>query len=84
MGYHAVEKLLEGQSNRVICYRDGEIHSTDINYALKLDHFYKGKITEDDLKKEFTEDKIERMKAQAARRRKMLLELYEIGRMTSL
>ena len=84
MGYHAVEKLLEGQSNRVICYRDGEIHSTDINYALKLDHFYKGKITEDDLKKEFTEDKIERMKAQAERRRTMLLELYEIGRMTSL
>ena len=84
MGYHAVEKLLEGQSNRVICYRDGEIHSTDINYALKLDHFYKGKITEEELRLEFSPERIEKMKEQAQRRRKMLVDLYEIGKQTSL
>ena len=84
MGVFAVKELLAGNSNIVICVRNGEIVSTDINYALKLDQFYKGKITEADLKEQFDDETVAKMRAQASERRTKLERLYEVAKRTSL
>lgn len=84
MGVFAVKELLAGNSNIVICMRNGEIVSTDINYALKLDQFYKGKITVEDLAEQFDKDTVEKMCAQAAERRRRLEILHEVAQLTSL
>ena len=84
MGVFAVNELLSGNSNIVICIRNGEIVATDINYALKLDHLYKGKITKEELIGEFSAEVVEKMCSEAAERRRKLEHLYEVGRVTSL
>lgn len=50
MGDKAVQCLLEGEANLVMCERNGEITPMDITYALKLDRMYKGKLTEGELR----------------------------------
>lgn len=61
MGEHAVEQLLEGKSNLVMCERGNEIVATEIGYALILDRMYKGKLKDGDLTP-FTEEQINEMK----------------------
>jgi 6-phosphofructokinase 1 len=41
MGAKAVEMLLDGQSNMVVCYRHGEIRTSEITWALALDKLFK-------------------------------------------
>ena len=82
MGTYAVDKLLKGESNIVICERNGDIVSNDIGYALDLDAFYKGKITESDLS--YDAATIEKMKAECAERRSVIEEWNAIGNMVSL
>ena len=75
MGVYAVEQLLEGKSNIVICARDGKIVSTEIRYALALDRMYKNKLNPGDLDP-FTEEQIAEMRAFCDRKRQDLLSLY--------
>lgn len=84
MGVFAVKELLAGNSNIVICMRSGEIVATDINYALKLDHLYKGKLTKEDLLKDFSPEIVEKMCAEANERRRRLERLYGVARTISL
>ena len=77
MGVYAVEELLRGKSNCVICERRGEILSTDINYALILDRMYKKKLKDGDLDA-FTPDEIEQMKREIAEKEASMLELYSV------
>ena len=77
MGVYAVEELLRGNSNVVICEKKGEIISTDINYALVLDKMYKNNLEDGDLDG-FTPEDIERMKADIAERESSLLQLYMV------
>ncbi len=49
MGEYAVEQLLLGKSNLVICEREGNLVATDIGYALILDRMYKNKLKDGDL-----------------------------------
>ena len=49
MGAFAVEELLRGRSDIVICERQGELVSTDIRYSLILDRMWKNKLKEGDL-----------------------------------
>lgn len=51
VGAYAVEMLLQGKSNLVICERDGDIISMDIGEALILDRMYKNKLKDGDLEK---------------------------------
>ena len=48
-GEAAVDHLLAGESNIVLCYRNGEIITRDIGKAQKLDRMYKNKLTEEQL-----------------------------------
>ena len=68
MGVYAVEELLRGNSNIVICERNGEITSAEINFALILDRMYKNKLKDGDLAP-FTEAQLEEMKSRIAEKR---------------
>ena len=82
MGVRAVELLLEGKSNVVICERDGRIVDIDINFALIADRMYKGKLREGDLDA-FSEEQVAAMKALAEKRRLSICEYYEMVSETS-
>lgn len=77
MGDKAVDELLRGNSNLVICERHGEIISLDIGYALILDRMYKNKLKPGDLNA-FTDEQIASMKAVCAERKEFFIDLYEI------
>ncbi|MBP3309124.1 MAG: 6-phosphofructokinase [Clostridia bacterium] len=83
MGAYAVDKLLAGESNIVICERNGRIVANDINYALILDRMYKGKLQDGDLDG-FDEATVERMRVECQERHAELELLYEVGRRTNL
>ena len=71
MGEYAVECLLNGLSNIVICEKAGELIYTDIGFALIVDRMYKGKLRDGDLDA-FTEDQIEEMKAICAKKKNLI------------
>ncbi len=75
MGVYAVEELLRGNSNKVICERNGDICSVDINYSHTIDRMYKNKLSEGELDA-FTKEEIELMKAELDEKRSELLSLY--------
>ena len=79
MGAIAVEELLKGHSNLVMCEKLGKIVPTDINYALILDRMYKGKLKDGDLDR-FTEADIEQMRADIKTRHAHLTRLYGISK----
>ncbi|MCQ2433070.1 MAG: 6-phosphofructokinase [Clostridia bacterium] len=49
MGCKAVDLLLEGKSNMVVCQRGADIVAYDINYAQTADRMYKKKLTEEQI-----------------------------------
>ena len=83
MGIFAVEKLLEGKSDLVVCERKDKLITNDIHYALVLDHYYKGIAKPEDLEG-FTAEQLEAMKAHSAERRAHIEELYNMGNLISL
>jgi 6-phosphofructokinase 1 len=82
MGVRAVELLLEGKSNLVVCEIDGKITELDINYALIADRNYKNKLKAGDLEK-FSADQVAAMKALAAQRHEEMLDVYRLVAETS-
>ena len=79
MGVHAVEQLLLGKSNLVICERQGDIIATDITFALTADRLNKGiEVTSEELAA-FSEDEQNAMKALVAERQSDLEYLYKIS-----
>ena len=84
MGVFAVEQLLLGKSNLVICERHGEIVATDINYALTADKLYKGIIVKEQELAAFTKEEIDGMKALGDERRAEMQRLYEIAEKINL
>ena len=83
MGSYAVEMLLSGKSNIVICEKAGNIVSTDINYALALDKMYKGTLAEGQLDA-FSADEVEKMKSEIAAKLDRLSSLNEIAKTINL
>ena len=79
MGVRATEELIAGNSNIVICEKDGAITSVDINYALILDRMYKGTLKDGDLNA-FTAEELDRMKAEVERKKKSLLYLDSVSK----
>ena len=83
MGVFAVEQLLLGKSNIVVCERRGNIVATDITFALIIDRMYKGKLSEGDLD-HFTEAQIASMHTSIESRKKEIEKLYEVARKINL
>lgn len=79
MGAVAVEQLLEGKSNLVICEIDGQIKPIDINFALIVDRMYKNKLKEGDLES-FSQEEYNEMKEICAKRSAEINHLYSIAK----
>ena len=75
MGVYAVEEILRGNSNKVICERNGDICSVDIAYSHVIDKMYKNKLAEGDLDG-FTEEELTLMRAEIEEKKQELLALY--------
>ena len=82
-GVMAVEQLLKGMSNIVMCDRDGVIIPCDINYALVLDRMYKGTLKEGDLEA-FSEEDKQKMQNDIRRRQVRMARLYGISKTINL
>ena len=76
-GYKAVELLLQGVSDVVVCSRHDRIVPFEINFAIALDAMYKNKLKDGDLDK-FTKEQIAEMEAICEERRAYFDEMYEI------
>ena len=76
VGAYAVEMLLQGKSNIVICQRKGEICECDLNVAFTVDRMYKGKMKPEELDKH-TPEEIAFMKALCEERVAEFKELYD-------
>ncbi len=75
MGIAAVNLLLEGRSNMVICMHGEDIEALDIEYALTIDHMYKGKIKEGELER-YSIDDIQSMRHYCAKKAADFKTLY--------
>ena len=83
MGAIAVEELLKGNSNLVICDRRGNVLTEDINFALILDKMYKMKLKDGDLDA-FSEAEVARMTEEVKNKRASMARLYGISRTINL
>ena len=78
MGVYAAEELLRGNSNLVVCEKQGKLISTEIKFALVLDKLYKGTLKEGEIEA-FSPEQVAEMKAIIAKKMEKLSELYEVG-----
>jgi len=78
MGVEAVNLLLQGKSNLVVCMRDEKICSMEIKYALTLDHMYKDKLKPGDLDC-FTEEQIAEMRRFCEEKKAKFEKLYRMA-----
>lgn len=82
-GVMAVEQLLKGRSNIVMCDKKGDIISRDINFALMVDRMYKCKLKDGDLDS-FSAEDVARMERIVKQRRAKIARLYGISRTINL
>ena len=78
MAVKAVELLVEGKSNVVMCEIDGQVTPVDINFALIADRMYKNKLKAGDLDA-FAPEQIEDMKALCQKRVNEIQNLYKVA-----
>ena len=83
MGAFAVDMLLEGKSNIVICEKNSEIASVDIGYALVLDRMYKGKLKDGDLDA-FSEEQIAKMRTEIEAKKLQIKKIYDLAKKINL
>ena len=74
----AVELLVEGKSNVVMCEINGIVRPIDINFALALDQMYKNRLKPGQLDK-FDSAQIQGMKGLCDMRREEIERLYKIA-----
>ena len=83
MGDKAVDLLLEGKYNQVVCYSKGDICVEEMEYAFTLDRIVKKKATEEELAKLDPEVKEEMMqRAQALHNH--FADLYNLSNCISI
>ena len=83
MGVKAVELLVAGKSNLVMCRNDGQIAPVDIAFALITDRMYKNKLQPGDLDR-FTAEEVAEMKRICKVRRDEIERLYAVAEDVSI
>ncbi len=78
MGSMAIDLILDGKSDLVLCERDGEIKPVEIRWALAVDRMYKKKLKDGDLDI-FTAEQIDEMEALCEKRAADVKRLYAIA-----
>ncbi|MBQ3639507.1 MAG: ATP-dependent 6-phosphofructokinase [Clostridia bacterium] len=76
MANRAVECLVNGESDLVVCENDSKIVTVDIAFALIADRMYKNKLKDGDLDR-FTPQQIEDMMSICEKRRSEIAALYD-------
>ena len=79
MGDAAVEALLDGKSNLVVCLQNDNIVEMDIGYALSLDRLYKGKVQPGELEAKYTAEQIADMQRFCDAKFAAFNKLYDIS-----
>ena len=79
MGEAAVEALLDGKSNLVVCLQHDNIVEMDIGYALSLDRLYKGKVQPGELEAKYTAEQIADMQRFCDEKFAAFKKLYDIS-----
>ena len=82
MGVHAVDQLLAGKSNLVLCQQNSKIVTVDMLYSQCLNRMYKGTLKEGMLD-QFTEEQINQMKAEIEQKKKDIAALYTLAEETA-
>jgi len=83
MGDKAVELLLQGLYNLVVCYNKGKICTEKMEYAFTLDRIVKNKATVEEIEK-LEPDVREDMLRRAAEKKAHFQELYELAERVSI
>jgi 6-phosphofructokinase 1 len=83
MGSRAVELLIEGKKNLVVCMRGNEIADVDIEYALNLDKRFKNKMSDEEFAA-FSESDQKSMTEFIEEKRAGIKKLYEVSRTMSI
>ena len=78
----AVELLVEGESDLVMCEKNGMAIPMDITFALIADRMYKNKLREGDLDA-FSPEQLDAMRALCDRRREEIANLYRVAQSVS-
>lgn len=79
MGDKAVDLLLDGKYNLVVCYNDAKVCAVEMEYAFELDRIVKGKATEEEIAAlEPTER--EKMLAQAKLLHDEMWDMHEVAK----
>ena len=82
MGIKAVELLLEGKSNLVVCEINGKIDALDINYTQIADRYFKKTLKPGNMES-LTAEQQAAVKALAEQRYEELREMYDMVKVTS-
>lgn len=77
MGVRAVDELLAGNSDLILCEKAGEIVTTGIYFSQVLDRMYKGTLKDGMLEK-CTADEIEQMKAIIEEKKRTFADTYKM------
>lgn len=77
MGVRAVDELLAGNSDLILCEKAGEIVTTGIYFSQVLDRMYKGTLKDGMLEK-CTTDEIEQMKAIIEEKKRTFADTYKM------
>jgi 6-phosphofructokinase 1 len=83
LGNRAVELLLEGKKNRVVCIQKDDVIDLDIEYALNLDSRYKGNLSDEDFAK-LCECDQKNINDFIEHRKKKMNDFYEIMKKVSI
>lgn len=83
MGSTAVDLLLDGKSNQVVCIKNEAICSLDIEYALMFDKLCKGKVKPEEVQG-FSKEDIARMIAEGKQREDNMRKIYDIANHISI
>ena len=83
MGNRAVELLIEGKKNLVVCMQDNKIVDVDIEYALNLDRRYKGKMSDEQFASLSADDQ-KSMAEFIAKKKAAMEKLYGLSKIMSI
>lgn len=79
MGDKAVDLLLDGKYNLVVCYNNARVCAVEMEYAFELDRIVKGKATQEEIAALDPADR-EKMLAEAKRLKDEMQDMYEIAK----
>lgn len=79
MGDKAVDLLLDGKYNLVVCYNNARVCAVEMEYAFELDRIVKGKATQEEIAALDPADR-EKMLAEAKRLKDEMQDMYEVAK----